>query len=335
MATAAQVKALVESHGQGDEARFYSVALQIADSAAKSGRVRFSEDLRNLVETGRVAGAGGRYLSPTSRAVQVAQPRGELAQVLTVGYPTAHLTDMALSLEVLRRIQRILAEQRRQETLRTHGFQPMRKVLLSGPPGTGKTMTADVVAGELNLPSFSIRLDNLVDLTVDEAVTKLRLVFDLVSQTRGVFLFDNLDALVGQPGQDDASAAAGSGGHLIRSFLGFLEEDESPSVLVVTTNRTQLLDRGLLRRFDVLIHYVLPTTGVIHDLIQRRLRKFDLTAVEWPRVASTAGGLSHEEVAAAAELAAKQSVLDGKDQVETSALLNALRERRELLKISS
>ena len=84
----------------------------------------------------------------------------------------------------------------------------------------------------------------------------------------------------------------------------------------------------------MLVPYVLPTTGVVHDLVQRRLRGFDLSAMEWPRVASTASGLSHEEVAAAADLAAKQSVLEGRDFVETSALLSALRERRELLKMA-
>ncbi|GAA4969827.1 ATP-binding protein [Kineococcus glutinatus] len=328
MATAAQVKALVESHGTGDGARFNAVALEVADSAARSGRTRYADELRDLVEN---AGTGARPPSTPAGAAAVLQPRGELARVLTVEQPTARLTDMALSAEVLRRVQRVLAEQRRQETLRAHGFRPLRKLILAGPAGTGKTMTAAVLAGELQLPLLSVRLDALADAPAEEAADRLRLVFDLMGQARGVYLFDDVDVLVQTTAE---GAAGGRPTGLLCTFLTFVDEDASPSPLVVTTNRQQLLDRNVLRRFDALVQYLLPSTGVVHEIVQGRLRTFDLTAVEWPRIASTASGLSHEEITAAADLAAKQSLLEGREHVETAALLAALRERRELLKLA-
>lgn len=87
MATADQVKALVRSHGEGDDARFYSVALQVAAHAARSGQGRFAQELRDLVDTLRThtTGASGQ----AGRPVPVARPKGELADLLTVAYPTA------------------------------------------------------------------------------------------------------------------------------------------------------------------------------------------------------------------------------------------------------
>jgi SpoVK/Ycf46/Vps4 family AAA+-type ATPase len=161
LATADQVKALVRSHAEGDDTRFYSVALQVAPGAARNGQSRFAQDLRELVDTlreqqSRVSSGAG------ARLVPVAQPRGELAQLLTVSYPQNVLADLALESSVQARLERALLEQRQGDRLRSHGFHPLRRLLLVGPSGTGKTMSAHVLAGELRLPLFLIRLDGLI-----------------------------------------------------------------------------------------------------------------------------------------------------------------------------
>ena len=69
---------------------------------------------------------------------------------------------------------------------------PRRKLLLVGPPGTGKTMTAAALAGELGIPLFLVRLDSLITKFMGETATKLRQVFDAVSDIRGVYFFDEL-----------------------------------------------------------------------------------------------------------------------------------------------
>ena len=331
MATAAQVKALVESHGLGDDARFRSVVLQIAESAARTGRTRYAEEVRGLLDAARSPRRGGQ--APPARAVPLVQPRGELASVLTVEQPVTRLADVALGPDVMARLHRVLAEQRRQDALRAHGFEPVRRVLLTGPPGTGKSTTAHALAAELLLPVLTVPLDAIAELRADDAAAKLRLVFDLVGQTRGVYLFDDLDALLEPPGRSSADAAP-AGRDALRSFTSLLAQDASTSLVIATSNRPQLLERAVLRRFDTHVDYPLPTTGVVHEVVLRRLRGFDLSAVEWPRVASTASGLSHEEVSAAAQAAAKQSVLEGRRDVETAALLAALRERRQVLKLA-
>ncbi|NAZ77347.1 AAA family ATPase, partial [Kineococcus sp. T13] len=268
---------------------------------------------------------------PPPAPAPVVQPRGALGRVLTVSRPEEQLADLALSSDVMARLHRVLTEQRHADALRARGFEPLRTLLLTGPPGTGKSMTARVVAAELGLAVFTVRLDAVADLPAEEAAGALTLVFDLLAQSRAVCLFDDLDALL------DPGGGERDGGRLrdvLRRFTALLDQDPSRGVVVVTTNRPELLERPVLRRFDAVLDYPLPSTGVVQEVVLRRLRGFDLGGVEWPRVASTASGLSHEQVAAAAALAAKQSVLDGAAQVETAALLAALRERRQVLRMA-
>ena len=194
VATADQVKALIRSHADGDDTRFYAVAIQVAAQAARSGHGKFSQELRELVDQVK---ARSKAFEPSRgpKPVPLAQPRGELAGLLTACYPKTLLADMALPDLLRSRLERVLLEQRERGRLREHGFSPIRKLLLVGPPGTGKTMTASALAGELGLPLFSIQLDGLITKYMGETAAKLRLVFDAIQSTRGVYLFDEFDAL--------------------------------------------------------------------------------------------------------------------------------------------
>ncbi|HEU4726510.1 MAG TPA: hypothetical protein VFT22_01415 [Kofleriaceae bacterium] len=137
MANADHIKALIKSHAEGDDVRFYAVALQVAAQAARSGHSKFAQELREIVE--EVRRRGGKALAThTKSVVPLVQPRGELAGLLAVHYPKARLSDMALTDEIHQRVDRVLREQRDRERLREHGFAPIRKLLLIGHPGTAR-----------------------------------------------------------------------------------------------------------------------------------------------------------------------------------------------------
>lgn len=319
MATADQVKALVRSHADGDDARFFSIALQVAARAARSGQTNFAQELRDLVEELREE-------PPRSRKpVPVAQPRGELNALLGVAYPTTRMADLVLELPVRERLDRVLLEQRQSDRLREQGFRPMRRLLLVGPPGTGKTMTASALAGELHLPLFVIRLDGLITKFMGETAAKLRLVFDALRETRGVYLFDEVDALGGERAR---SNDVGEIRRVLNSFLQFLEFEETESLLVAATNHPQLLDSAIFRRFDTVIEYPLPSAPVVKSLVLNRLANITVGRISWGHITKAAVGLSHAEVTMAAERAAKDLILLDRPEISTADLVNALNQRR-------
>lgn len=322
MATADQVKALVRSHAAGDEGHFYSVALQVAARAAKSGQTKVAQELRDLVDEAKSEQAKP---SRIVRPVPVTQPRGELAGLLAVTYPDARLSDLSVDPRVSERLERVLREQRQAEELRHHGYRPQRSLLLVGPPGTGKTMTARVLAGELRMPLFMIRLEVLITKFMGETAAKLRMVFDAVDETRGVYLFDEVDALGGDRSQAND---VGEIRRVLNSFLQFLDTEDSPSLIVAATNHPQLLDRAMFRRFDAVIEYPLPTPEIARDVIKQRLSSLGTRGVVWKQIDEAATGLSHGELTLACEHAAKEAILSGRDSVTTGMLTSALGERR-------
>lgn len=324
MANADHIKALIKSHAEGDDVRFYAVALQVAAQAARSGHSKFAQELREIVE--EVRRRGGKALATqTKPVVPLVQPRGELAGLLVVHYPKARLSDMALTDEIHQRVDRVLREQRDRERLREHGFAPMRKLLLIGHPGTGKTMTASALAGELGLPLFTVQLHGLITKYMGETAAKLRLVFDAIAETRAVYLFDEFDALGGERASVND---VGEIRRVLNSFLQFLEQDESDSLVLGATNHPSLLDRALFRRFDAVIEYDLPTPAITERLMRGRLALLDTEQVSWSAAVATANGLSHAELVRACEQAAKNALLEHRTQISTRDLTDAIADRR-------
>jgi SpoVK/Ycf46/Vps4 family AAA+-type ATPase len=322
MASKDQVKALVRSHAEGDDERFYAIAMQVAAQAARQGHTRFAQELRDLVDQAkaRTKGAPGQRTKP----VPLAQPRGELVGLLTAAYPKTRLADMALDEGVRSRIDRVLLEQRQRNRIQEHGLSPLRKLLLIGPPGTGKTMTAAALAGELGLPLFTIQLDGLITKYLGETASKLRLIFDAVQQTRAVFLFDEFDALgVERTAKNDVGEIR----RVLNSFLVFLEQDESDSIIIAATNHPTLLDRALFRRFDAVVEYVMPSRAIAEKIMRARLALLDTSRVEWAKVLEATGGLSHADLVRACEHAAKKAILGHRTSVESSEMTEALKER--------
>ena len=321
MATAEQIKALIQSHIEGDDERFRALAIQLAAQAARKGQGKFAQELKHLLDQAAEIRA---FPPKLSGPVPLAQPRGELAGLLSVFYPKVRLSDMILEESVYERLRRVLVEQRQQQKLTQHGLTPRRKLLLTGPPGVGKTMSASALAGELHLPLFTIVLDGLITKYMGETAVKLRVIFDAIAKTRGVYLFDEFDAI---GAKRVSSNDVGEIRRVLNSFLQFLEQDTSNSLIVAATNHVELLDRALFRRFDDVIDYPLPTPQLAERTICARLPMLSLADVNWPPVIEAAKGLSYADLARACENVAKEAILSGWSKPGPDSLQKALSER--------
>jgi AAA+ superfamily predicted ATPase len=188
-------------------------------------------------------------------------------------------------------------------------------------------MTASALAAECNLPLMFVQLHSLITKYMGETAAKLHLVFDAMSETRGVYLFDEFDAI----GSTRAARNdVGEVRRILNSFLQFLERDDSESIVVAATNFLGMLDEALFRRFDDVIRYELPRGQMIRSLIENRLCSFDVGQLEWPSVTRASRGLSHAEITRACDDAAKDAVLADKKSVSTAALKRALSLRSKM-----
>jgi len=196
MTTARHIVALLRSHIDGDEERFLSVATQLAAHEARQGHGKLAQELRELIDAAK--GKGATVARRGAGPVPLARPKGELSSLLAARYSDIRLSSMVLGSGLQERLARVVKEQRQQQRLRARGLAPRRKLLLVGPPGCGKTMTAAAFAGELKLPLFTVLYDGLIGKLMGETATRLRLVFDAIAVQRGVYFFDEFDAIGSQ-----------------------------------------------------------------------------------------------------------------------------------------
>ncbi|MDC7701416.1 AAA family ATPase [Vogesella indigofera] len=320
MANGDQLKALLRSFADGDDRHFYSVAMQMAAHEAKQGHGRLAEEMRELIDAAKAR----RNTSLADSAIPMARPKGELASLLSVSYPSQRLSNMVLSESLLAALQQVLKEQRHFAKLRSHGLHPRRKLLLVGPSGTGKTMTAATLAGELGIPLFVVRLDALITKFMGETAAKLRQVFDAVSSTRGVYFFDEFDAIGSQRGMAND---VGEIRRILNSFLLMIEQDDSSSVIVAATNHPDILDEALFRRFDDVIEYHVPAREEIQALLRMRLASYLKSPKAFANLATEAEGLSHAEITRAIDDAVKEAVMHDQANVPADSLRQLLQLR--------
>jgi len=324
MATARQIVALLSSLNQGDEEQFFSIALQVAAAEAKRGRRAVADELRILVEQGRSKGWRERS-RPADAVIPITKPRGELQNLLTSGYPQTRLNDLILRPKVVETLSNVIEQQRKREALRHYGLVPVSTLLLVGPSGSGKTLTASAIAGELHLPLYGVRFDSVITRYMGETASKLRLIFDQIAATRGVYLFDEFDAIGGKRTADND---IGEMRRVLNSFLQFLEEPRNTDSLVLcATNHPELLDRALFRRFGEVLEYSLPDHALAKELLRSRLSSFGFDDSWWPIVCKDTEGLSHAELVAAAEDVMKQVILSDRRQADADLLQDKLQRK--------
>ena len=204
------------------------------------------------------------------------------AKVFSSNQKKVKFGDVAGCIEAKEELEEVIAYLKSPKKFEKLGGKIPRGVLLVGPPGTGKTLLARAVAGESNVPFFSISGADFVEMFVGVGASRVRDLFEQANKTAPAIIFiDELDAVGRQRG------AGLGGGHdereqtlnqLLVELDGF--ENSSSVIVMAATNRPDVLDSALLRpgRFDRQVVVDVPDLQGRHDILKIHTKKIKINA---------------------------------------------------------
>lgn len=295
MATADQILSLIRNHLNNDDTQFRKVALQISAVEARSGHAIVARTIQELLNQKKTSLGTVRLVSKNKDIDDL------LLQVDTYD----DMTSLVLCQELKEKLDRVIKEYLKKETLSKYGLANRRKLLLYGASGTGKTMTASALAKEFNLPFFVVRTEKVVTKFMGETGQKLGRIFDFINDVPAVYLFDEFDAIGSQRGMDNE---VGEQRRILNTFLQLLERDDSDSFIIAATNSIESIDKAMFRRFDDVIEYKLPDTEQRLALLREYL--YTAKDLDFPSAEPLFDGMSHAEIKMVCSDIFKESLLN-------------------------
>ena len=236
-----------------------------------------------------------------------------------------HFSDVAGEDEAKENLQEIVNYLHDPGKYQEIGASMPKGILLVGPPGTGKTMLAKAVAGESQVPFFSISGSEFVEMFVGMGASKVRDLFSQAKEKAPCIVFiDEIDAIGqkrsgGQYGGNDEREQTLN--QLLTEMDGF--DDNSGVIILAATNRPESLDPALTRpgRFDRRVPVELPDLKGREEILKVHARKIKLAEnVDFSTVARMASGASGAELANIVNEAALRAVRDGRKLVTQADL---------------
>ncbi len=311
MASGEHLKLLVKSHFEGEE-RFRTVAIQIAAYEASKGHASIAKEIKKILDNNQFSKNKNSAVMNTDLIIST--------------IPHISMSNLVLSSNTKNRLEKIIIEFKQQDKLKKYGLDNRRKILLCGNPGTGKTMTASVLASSLNLPLCTIMLDKMVTKYMGETSSKLRQIFDTITEFPGVYLFDEFDAIGSERTKDND---IGEIRRVLNSFLQFIEQDNSNSIIIAATNNSQMLDQALFRRFDDIINYELPSEKEIVVLLKNKLNQFVSNDFKYDQVSQACKSLSQAEITKVCNDFIKESILASENKFNEDCIFEIIGERQK------
>lgn len=248
---------IVRAGATGDRETLKSAAEALmADERAKKHHV-LADRLQRALSTVAV--------TPPSLTTS-SQSSGTAQESILEVKPTKRLEELLLPLPVRELGRQLIEEHVRVDVLRAHGYEPRHRILLSGPPGNGKTSFAEAIAEALALRFLVVRYDALIGSYLGETNARLRRLFDYVRTQPCVLFFDEFDAIGKERGDTHETGEI----KRVVSFL-LMQLDQLPSyvVTIVATNHAELLDRAVWRRFQSRLAFPSPTEDQLEVFLDR------------------------------------------------------------------
>jgi SpoVK/Ycf46/Vps4 family AAA+-type ATPase len=303
MASGKLLRQLIKSGAEGDIACFRNASQAVIDEERANNHHLLANDLENILYS---------HTENSSRfQANLPEDRERGLPLVVAKNPVRRLEDLVLSDESSSVLEEILQEHRRDELLRSYGLRAADKLLFCGPPGCGKTLTAEVIASELSRPLIIARIDSVVSSFLGETAANLRKVFDYAASMPAVVLFDEFDALAKERAD---SAEHGELKRVVNAVLQMMDAYQGRSLLIAATNHQGILDTAVWRRFEEVLLFEQPNLEQLRRLLQIKLRgvrrDFEL---DGPKIVGLFKGMSHADAERVLRRAIKDMVLNGQE----------------------
>ena len=258
-------------------------------------------------------------LSETPRDQDTAMP------LLNCTQPKDSMKDLVLADEDKDRIRKIIWENKNASKFHKIGLKPRQKILLCGPPGTGKTMTAKAISNAMKWPFAQINFDSIVSSYLGETSSNLRKIFNFFENAKCVVLFDEFDA-IGRA--RDAENEHGEIKRSLNNIMQFMDTYRGQSMFIFTTNHHHILDNALWRRFDEILTFGLPDDKSRNILFRNYLAPLKMSGgIDTKRLADGTEGYSGADIANICANAIRKAIFSKRNHIVQTDIDWAMKEQ--------
>lgn len=318
MARSDLLKKMFLSYQKGDDTSFREAAEEVILDERKKKHNILADQLQGLLK--------GREPRPLHVASLKPLPKGrDDVSLLALENPQRTFDEVVLKSDTRGLLLEIVREFRSAGVLHAHALRPRNHLLFIGPPGCGKSVTAEALASELGIPLARVQLATVVSSYLGDTSRNLEAIFSFCEQGSWVLLFDEIDTLAKE--RADRSDH-GELKRVVTAFLQLLDQFLGESIVIAATNHPALLDEAVWRRFDEVVAFPLPETKETAAFLELKLRstRFQFSLHE---LAGRMGGLTFAEVEVVCDGALRRQVLDGRTVLEMSDVERGLRRMEE------
>ena len=320
---------LFKAFKENDDVEFSKIAFDIIEEekrknhnllAMKLNKIMFDESNKYYHKKNTIS---NKKQIPTDRDTGI--------ELLDVKFTQKTLNDVILSNENKDKINNIINEYFNRDILKTYKLLPKTKILFCGPPGCGKTITAEAIASELQIPLLYTRFDSIVSSLLGETSTNLRKVFDFAKNGEWVLFFDEFDS-IGKSREYTSEHSELK--RVVNSYLQLMDNFCSDTIIISATNYETMIDKALWRRFDEILFFDKPTENDILRLLEKKFKSINYKGIDLNEYVLKFSGMAFSDIDRTCKEAIKQMILNNSDRLTNTILTKVINneiKRRELI----
>jgi SpoVK/Ycf46/Vps4 family AAA+-type ATPase len=255
-----ELEEIIKAALRNDVSRLATILDKLIDKAIERNQKNVATRLRLL----------SRSITPATRQSRLGAQSAQSAvitagdsQLYDLNRPDVALKDVILPLYEREKVLELIKEWDKYDMLEQHNLHPHNRLLLFGPPGTGKTRLAQAIAKELNKPLMYVRLDELISPYLGKTGKNIREIFDIGGSQDAVIFLDEIDTVAKH--RDD-NQELGELKRVVTVLLQNIDLLPSASIIIAATNHPGLLDTAIWRRFPFRLEMRLPISKERKDL---------------------------------------------------------------------